>query len=978
MKKKKIVNSLLSVLLVLQSFMGFGGAVYAEEETKSSTSTIEVNSSLSESDVFIGKNSEEMFEETDVSTESNQSVDITTENSSGETEKNTSENVQESNTELSKEEIGIEERKVKVNELIAAGVYGSVPWSITKEGTLILESGTLADVKMGTNKQSPWILYSPNIKNITINKTILATSYGAEALFCGLTQLKTITGLEKIDLSGAISLRYLFSNTGLQSLNANLMDVSQVKDISYIFSDLEISELDVSNWNISNVNNISSAFYGSTLDTLDLSNWNMTNVENLSSMFYRSTIQRLNVDNWDLGKATSMKYIFFYARVNEIIGMEKWYVPNLKDTTGAFQSSNFKDLNLSNWKPRSILYMTEMFRESKVENINLQGWNTSKLSYLNDENTKIFEKTTALQKITLDRNTWFSISNNDNHKSENGFNDIWEGLVSKKIYESTGNLLWSLTRASDTYIRKQQVYHKLTFKDYYAPGSDRKDDIKDGTNISIPLDPTETGYEFAGWYADKDFTKQFNFSQVILKETTVYVKWIPLKNRVTFNSNGGSKVSEQLVLTGNQVSEPAEPKFENRYFKGWFTRGDLNYYYDYDFAKPVKGNLELFARWGYILKFDVNGSNDSIVDQYFSYNFAKPAEPTQPWKKGHSFEGWYLDKQLTKRYNFYEDIDFEKNTVLYAKFNKNESNLDKYASILPGSYEIYMDDDFWHTSSINVHNQEMIFHITEKILDRMGREYYAISNRNEFLGYIPSYYVNFVKGAHGEYNSYGKYVNIKGNYDIWKGFEWQNKISGSKYKNQTVHARGYYNHFNGSRYLSLYDNKGKWIGYINEKGTTVAQGQQGVYQKYSEYVTVKENQKIWANFAWSKSISGSKYKNRTLQAKGVYNHFNGSRYLSLYDNNNKWIGYVNENGVLKAKNQGGVAINVKFNKKIVKRNYIIWNDLNFKKKKGNSNQYLNQTLYVKVQYNHFNGSKYYSLYNSKNKWIGYINATGTK
>lgn len=981
MKKTKIFKGLLCTVLLLQSLTGLGVTVFADEETKSSSPMVEFSTSLSESVGLVGSSSEDLFEEIEVSTEPSQSEEITHENSVEETVENITESDQESKIEVLKEEKTIQAKTTTVNNLIAEGVYGSVPWSITKEGTLVLESGTLADVKAGTNKKSPWVSYNADIKNVIIKESVLSTAYGAESLFNGLTQLKTITGLEKIDFVGAVSLRYLFSNTGLQSLNANSMDVSQVTDISYIFSDLRMSELNVSNWNISKVNNVSSAFYGSTIESLDLSNWNMENVTDLSSMFYRSTIQKLNVDKWDLSKVTSLKYIFFSASINEIIGMEKWYIPNLEDATGAFHSSNFKDLDLSNWKPTSIIYMTEMFRESKVESINLFGWNTRKLSSFNDDNKKIFEKTRDLQKISLDKYTSFAKVYDYNHQSENGHYDIWEGLATKKVYERTSSLLYIGTRTPDTFIRKQQVYHKVTYKDYYAPGSNRVDDIKTGTNISVPADPVESGYEFAGWYADKDFKQQFNFSEAILKDTTVYVKWIPLLNRVIFNSNGGEKVPDQLVATGERAIEPVTPKFENRYFRGWAYVVEAfgnKYYYDYDFSDPVTKDLELFARWGYILKFDTNGSDDWVSNQYFDYNSRIPEEPTQPWKKGHSFEGWYLDSQLTQRYDFYEEMDFEKNPILYAKYTKNETKVDLYGSIAPGNYLIYVDDNFWNNYSIDIREQAEIFHITEKTFDRNSQEYYAISNKTEFLGYIPSYYVTVVKGAQGEHHSYGKYVNVKGNYDIWKGFDWKNKIPGSNYKNQTLHARGYYNHFNGSRYLSLYDNNGKWVGYINEKGTTLAKGKQGVYQKYGEYVTVKGNYKIWGNFAWSKSISGSKYKNKTLQAKGVYNHFNGSRYLSLYDSKGKWVGYINENGTQLAKNKGGIALSAKFNRKVVKRNYTLWNDLNFKKKKGNSNQYLNQTLYVKVQYNHFNGSKYYSLYNAKNKWLGYINANGTK
>ncbi|MGX7298967.1 serine hydrolase, partial [Enterococcus eurekensis] len=151
-------------------------------------------------------------------------------------------------------------------------------------------------------------------------------------------------------------------------------------------------------------------------------------------------------------------------------------------------------------------------------------------------------------------------------------------------------------------------------------------------------------------------------------------------------------------------------------------------------------------------------------------------------------------------------------------------------------------------------------------------------------------------GEQGAHQEYGKYVSIKGTNDIWDGFAWKNSKSGLAYKNQTFQARGVYHHFNGSRYLSLYDNKGIWLGYINESGTMLSPGAQGNYQKYGKYVTIKsEDYSIWRNFSWTQKASG-KFANKTYLAKGVYHHFNGSRYLSLYDAKDNWIGYINEKG----------------------------------------------------------------------------------
>ena len=47
----------------------------------------------------------------------------------------------------------------------------------------------------------------------------------------------------------------------------------------------------------------------------------------------------------------------------------------------------------------------------------------------------------------------------------------------------------------------------------------------DGEDTVAPAIPTRTGYEFKGWFRDKDFNERFIFGSPINEETTVYAKW---------------------------------------------------------------------------------------------------------------------------------------------------------------------------------------------------------------------------------------------------------------------------------------------------------------------------------------------------------------------------------------------------------------------------------------------------------------------
>lgn len=75
------------------------------------------------------------------------------------------------------------------------------------------------------------------------------------------------------------------------------------------------------------------------------------------------------------------------------------------------------------------------------------------------------------------------------------------------------------------------------------------------------------------------------FNGTISPDCTIY-------HTVTFNSNGGSEVTEQKVLKGQQASDPGAPVRDGYIFDGWYSSGAL-----YDFSTPVTQNLTLTAQW---------------------------------------------------------------------------------------------------------------------------------------------------------------------------------------------------------------------------------------------------------------------------------------------------------------------------------------------------------------------------------------------
>ena len=64
---------------------------------------------------------------------------------------------------------------------------------------------------------------------------------------------------------------------------------------------------------------------------------------------------------------------------------------------------------------------------------------------------------------------------------------------------------------------------------------------------------------------------------------------------VSFNTNGGNKITSQTVAKNNSVKEPTAPIKENFEFAGWYTDKELTT--KYDFTEKVTKSFTLYAKW---------------------------------------------------------------------------------------------------------------------------------------------------------------------------------------------------------------------------------------------------------------------------------------------------------------------------------------------------------------------------------------------
>ena len=117
-------------------------------------------------------------------------------------------------------------------------------------------------------------------------------------------------------------------------------------------------------------------------------------------------------------------------------------------------------------------------------------------------------------------------------------------------------------------------------------------EVWSGDEVTALARPAE-GEKFYAWMEDgKIVSTSAEYTFTAYSDTTLTAVFDPIYT-VSFDSNGGSPVESQLVISGETAAAPADPTRGGLYtFAGWYLNGTR-----YDFSKPVTSDLKLTARW---------------------------------------------------------------------------------------------------------------------------------------------------------------------------------------------------------------------------------------------------------------------------------------------------------------------------------------------------------------------------------------------
>lgn len=219
--------------------------------------------------------------------------------------------------------------------------------------------------------------------------------------------------------------------------------------------------------------------------------------------------------------------------------------------------------------------------------------------------------------------------------------------------------------------------------------------IESGKTATKPENPTKDGYDFEVWVLGDS---PFDFSTPIISDITLKAKWtkhssttLPEEQKqfftVTFDTNGGSEVTSQIVEINKTATKPEDPKKTGYTFIDWY-KDDT----PFDFTKTITSGITITAKWKpnkYTIIFDkTNGSGQDMQELTLFYDEEKSLpDNTYEAPIGMIFAGWatdnvssslsYLDKQKVK------NLTSENNSIitLYAVWIEKDAHSIRYWNI---------------------------------------------------------------------------------------------------------------------------------------------------------------------------------------------------------------------------------------------------------------------------------------------------------
>lgn len=297
----------------------------------------------------------------------------------------------------------------------------------------------------------------------------------------------------------------------------------------------------------------------------------------------------------------------------------------------------------------------------------------------------------------------------------------WAIVTDADSLNSSGDVIVTRIIHRDN-IGKSEVYYSFRFYlEDASTGTNNLTFLKSGESLSkIDIPTVRRGNcEFIGWCFNKQLSLNtdqtplpLDFTDTARRSLVIYPWWRCLHSwengvcsnchlecehvfennlcdicgiarySVSFETNQGSFIQEQLVLSGKYVSEPSTPSRYGYTFDGWYLDEDCQELFD--FSTAIESSITLYARWQIInwtVDFYANGGEFGNGIEIYSIEIAhgeyfpegligEISMMLSNFDDRVEFSGWCSDRELLNYYDFEGPV--ESNLLLLARWDYYE------------------------------------------------------------------------------------------------------------------------------------------------------------------------------------------------------------------------------------------------------------------------------------------------------------------
>ncbi|EMY4659468.1 BspA family leucine-rich repeat surface protein [Listeria monocytogenes] len=518
--------------------------------------------------------------------------------------------------------------------VVSSGAYWTIYYNSANDEYSLRMFGNVP-----SSKPSAWNSYLNSIKHIEIEEATLTGSFEAYFRSNVFTVLESVR-IEQCNLSGVTSFRSAFEGQlALEKviIRDNYYPTApslRTTENMFLYT-LNITELDVSGLDTSAVSNMRGMFYRcSALEELDVSHFDTSSVTNMLYMFCdNEKLEKLDVSNFDTSSVTDIRMMFENCSGLEELDVSNFDTSSVTTMTSMFRNcSGLEELDVSNFDTSSVTNMTSMFQNcTSLEKLDISNFDTSSVTVMNymfqnctsleEQDVSNFDTSSVTDMQGMFRNCTSlkeqDVSNFDTSSVTN-MSYMFDGCTS--LEELDLSTFDTSSVPTTAYMFQNCTALKSLYLDNFTYTPRTTDMFKGTTSLTYLFVSHKiwdlSSLENTNWYDEKNWVQFSNITQL-----QIYHQ----KQSEPTGYRKGAFLSLTMDAMGGQFEDAEEQKVQNK----------------------VSGEY-----W------------DEIV----------------PVKEGHYFDGWYLDRNFTNKFDF--SLPATVSATLYAKWVEN------YTVVIPASISL--------------------------------------------------------------------------------------------------------------------------------------------------------------------------------------------------------------------------------------------------------------------------------------------------